>query len=95
MEMSVEFTRPFDIPVDDSVTLIANDTVKAWMSWGIYKLGKEQESEGYTNGAKTEAAAVDMFITPPPYIERTSQSKASTLAAAGALMGLLSVSSYF
>ena len=42
LTMSLEFTRPFDIPVDDSITLIANDTIKVWLQWGIFKLGPEQ-----------------------------------------------------
>ena len=41
MSMSVEFSRPLDIPVDDSITFEPNKTLKAWLSWGIFKRGKE------------------------------------------------------
>ena len=98
MTMSVEFTRPFDIPVDDSITLIAEDTIKAWLSWGIYKLGQEQEASAYTYGATTAGAAVDMFIPTPPYVERTVKTGAIALASSSAalILGLaLALSSLY
>ena len=31
LTMSLEFSRPFDIPVDNSITLVANETLKVWL----------------------------------------------------------------
>jgi hypothetical protein len=79
LTMSVEFTRPFDAPVDDSVTIIANQTMKMWLSWGLLKYGSEMDNTNFIFGAKTQGAGVDMLIPAPPYVERTTKSGSSIL----------------
>ena len=64
--MEVEFTRPLVLPASDAIELQPGETYKLWLSWGIYKLGNEQELSSYTYGATFEDAAVELTIPMPP-----------------------------
>ena len=32
----IEWTRPFDVDSDNSMTLVANEKFKIWMMWGLF-----------------------------------------------------------
>ena len=61
----IEWSRPFDVDSDNSMTLVANEKFKIWMMWGLF-FNERSTYEPYLKGATTESDGLDWIIHPAP-----------------------------
>ena len=64
---SVSWSRPFDVSSDKTLTLVADQTYKVWLTWGNFRADYDIDAS-YVSAKRMEKDGIDLVVPAPPEV---------------------------